>query len=347
VKIKTEDLRAAFNLIRHVPEVGVLESSRFVRCSVIENKMELHLASTLLGFAEIKIKEGGRLRFHLDRNALNCFLKAASADDIDLRTGDKLLLQQGRNRLEVANSSTAIAGYGTRPQGPTTQNLEFTPEEYSKLQVLLKYIPTKAVDERYSAIQGVKGFGWIAGDGLVLTAWRVKNLADSMSLPSALWRAMGQEDEFLEYGKLSVCRTKNGVLIQSLHADLATFPVDKARQVAESAFETKPVVEVETDAWLKALCYLESFASEGAYVDCECGKGQLLLRLSATGLKAETTMPAKVAGSPKNERWDFRKLLPWSNSTASKVIRIATMENRTAFTTETKRDLLVLVSMSQ
>lgn len=349
MKIKTQELREAFKLIDFVPFIDAVESSRFVRCVTTENRMELHMASGIFGFAEIKVREGNKEKFFLERNALNGFLQAAKdGEEITLQTGKKHVLQQGRNKLELATPAQ-VSGYAVRPSGNNDQHLEFTAEEYAKLRMLYKYVPRKSVDERYSALQGIKGFGWIATDGLVLCAWKAGNIVQNTTIPSVLWQTMAEGEHFLIYGTIAVCKNTIGMLGQPLHNDLNAFPTDKVKGVAEQAFNAKPIVEVETAAWLEALRYFQGFSSgDGARVECELAKGQLSLRLSALGIKAETVVTAKVVGKSEQPlRWDLAKLIPWATGVGSKVIRLAVLENVSAFTTESKKDLLVMVTMTQ
>lgn len=341
MKIRTEDLRAAFQLLDHVPQMDTIESSRFIRCLSIDDNMVMHLAGTLTGFSNIKVKNGSKLKFHLDRKALGGFLAAATGDEITMQSGDKILLQQGRNKLEVAKPAD-VGGYANPPEIKKGKRLELTPEEFTRLQMLTKYIPRKSIDERYSALQGIKGFGWLAMDGMVMTAWKC-DIDSNTAIPGALFQAMQEGDEFSLHDGVAVCKTKAGILSQSLHADLSLFPIDKTKGVAEKSFAAKPVAEVQMEAWLNALRYFEGFPMEDAYLDCEAGKAQLQLRLSGPGIKVETVIPAKVTGTTEKMRWELSKLSPWAAAVGSKIIRVAVIDGLTAFSTENKHDLLMMV----
>lgn len=343
MKIQAEELRASFALLDHVPQIDMLEASKFIRCTASEKVMQLHLASTLVGFSTIKVKEGTKLRFHLDRNALSGFLKATQGDEIVLQTGAKLVLQQGRNKLEVS-TPPSVGGYGVPLDGKST-TLEFAGDEFAPLQTLQKYVPRKAIDERYSALQGLKGFGWMAMDGLVMAVQRGK-LERDITLPAALLEAASGDCRFMLYDKTVSYQNGSGTLHQLLHNDLASFPRGKAKEIAENAFAAKPIVEMETSVWQNALQYFQNFQTEGARLECELVKGGLLLKLAAIGMKAETTISAKVIGKSEKLLWDPEKLMPWAASLTSKVIRMAVMENMTVFTTETKRDMLAVVTLS-
>lgn len=344
MKIQTEELKAAYRLLNNVPQVDILETSRFLRCNTTERSMEIQLAGILIGFATVKVKDGTKLKFHLDRSALGGFLAAAHGEEITLQTGDKIQLQQGRNKLEVAKPAE-VAGYGQRPSSKG-KVLEFDPETFARLQTLAKYIPKKGNDERYSALQGVRGLGWMATDGLTMAVWKCP-VGSSIAIPGVLWQAMKDGDEFSLNEGIAMCTNPSGVLYQPLHADLTAFPVEKTKTIAERAFQAKAIVQMTMEDWLNALHYFQGFPNEGAFVECDAGKSQLTLKVSTPNIKAETTVPAKIQGSlPNKLSWELAKLLPWAEDIDAETVYLAVMEKLAVFTTEGKKDLLAMVAVS-
>ncbi len=340
MKISTEELRLAFGLLDHVPQVDLLESSRFIKASATNKSIDLRMAGTLSGFAKVEVKDGINVQFHLDRNALSGFLRAVQGPEIVLQTGDKLILRQGRNKLEVAKPAS-VAGY-TTPLNGKAEQMKVDEELLAILQTLQRYVPRKAVDERYSAVQGVKGFGWFAGDGqgMMVKPWPVKK--DVVLPPILLEAAQGESDFLLYEGDAVAYRSDIGMLQQSLHADLKAFPRAKSMEVANAALAAKPVAEISLPVWKEALQYFQAFPIDAARLECIFGKKELLLRIVGIGLTAETTIPAKVITQAPVQHWDLDKLTPWTNSLDSKFVRLAVLENLTAFTTETKKDLLMV-----
>ncbi len=308
MKIRIEDLKAAFAVVDAVAATPVAESSQFVRLD--NDGAELKLTMTGLLWAESKaamINAKGKWRAYADRRILKAFLDTTQSAEVEFYYKDKLILK-GDQRLEIAPHA-AISGYETwRPKS----TFDLTDDQARALKTGVSYLPTVAGSEHMEA-------GWFSKRGLMFTDSLffmavLQAAKDELFVPAAVAQFLAANGGKVAADDKGVGAVlSSGFVYQPFSADLDRYPKDPSVAVVEEARKSPAVAVVKAADALRVLAVAQQFLldkAEAAKVEAS-GKGLTVTVDMSVGL-FQRAIPAKAAptlAAPVN--WPIRKLIPW------------------------------------
>jgi hypothetical protein len=310
VKLKLEDLRAAFAVVDNVQASPVQESSQLVRLKRTEADLTLALTGSLWAEARVPTpNEPGKWTAYADRRALKAFLATAKAAEVEIFYKDKLILKAGQ-RLEVAPHAV-VSGYESWTPKTT---FVLADEETAALKVMVKYLPEMAGSEHCEAVSFSKDYGSIATDTLCVEAELDAACKQTLFLPAALAKVLAATGGKLGADKSGVGAVlAAGVVYQPLSSELDRYPTDKLRTLVETAAKAPPLFTAKAADLASALAVAAQFLldkAEAATVTA-VNKG---LSISVGMTAGSFQRAVAVAGEVKLKdpvQWSVKRILPW------------------------------------
>lgn len=302
MKIDSEKLRAAFATIDNVPP-GALESSLFVRMKTDPNGYNLTLTGAL--HAEVGVESPGleNATIYVDRKLLRNVLNN-SAGEISIKTGDSVIFQSGRCRVE-APQRQIHGGYGNRPKGDgiTTTLHERT---LAHFKMMAQFTPKPPSDPHLAGIL-IEPAGVYATDGFNIVAVREKTgLKAQFRLPVELAQVANalKIHAIKTVSGTTILEMPEGIICRTMNADLERYPDETVRSNVETATELKSVLRIPCPEFCTALAALHSFGAGDAKVALTIAKGEMKCQLRLQGpTVVEYTL--KVNAANANFRTSF------------------------------------------
>lgn len=329
MKIKIEDMRAAFQTVDAVSASAAFESSQFVKLRRVDDSMTLSLTGTMLSEAKVDCAEPGKWIAYVDRRALKAFLSTARAAEVELAySKDGLVLKAGQ-KMDAALHAP-ISGYETwKPAGEQ----DLPADQREVLCAALKYLPTTAGAESVEAVSFIKGYGIVATDTIFLMA-SLSPVKQSFFIPSSLAAFFSSST-----GKLSIDERgigvvlKNGFVYQPRSSNLDQYPTDMCKTSIAAALKAPTSAEASAEELLDVIstaCQFLLDKTEDAATTA-AAKG-IVLSVDMGAGAFQKTIPAKMH-SYAPAVWPIKRLAGWLDFAAEKkaTVEIAKMPNAGVF----------------
>jgi hypothetical protein len=345
MKVKLEDLKAAYAVIDNVAVNPVLETSQYVRLRQDGNKLSLALTGSLWSEASLTgVTTGGKWTEYADRRLMKAFLSSCSAKEVDVffKPKEKLTFKADQ-RLEVA-SHAPVPGYESwSPSSP----FALTADQRTTLAIAVKYLPMNM-----AGTENMNGV-WFGKDMVIAT--------DSISMlgfyglaSKATYVVPAETAVFLSSNDAKVSVDDNGVgaaitnfgyVYQPRSTQLDSYPHAAARAQLDAGLKVKPMLSLAADALLGVLRIASGFIfdkSEACRIEM-AGK-DLLVTVDMAAGKFQRTV--KVAGAlPMPVDLAVKRVMPWLEHAGDKNIEYTKLANCSMLRfTDGKRRSVLLVA---
>ena len=318
MRVKTEKLKNAFQIVDNVPLDPTVTSSQYIRFKS-DKGLKLTATGRMHGESRAAVSHGNEeaWEFFVDRKLLSAFLSAAVGEDTTLTySKDSLILETSGQKLKVAPPKEPVAGYGTWPETSVVKlNVEA-----NDLALLSEYCADNISMDKFAVVKLTKGFGTIATDSIFLVMVLDQALTTELNLPpqmAAQFAKAGVAE--VSVGKTGVGVTMEGGRLYQTHKDEALkFPLNQLRQVVEAGLKGKIAFECPVQTLLTSIEGLSGFVSVMGHDACEVvlnrEKSELTLTLKFASGTIRRVAAVTVKGSgkfPENYRWSLGKVSPW------------------------------------
>ena len=183
MKLKLEDLRAAFAIVDTVAPNPAAEASQFIRLSVGGGNLTLSLSGILWSSASLPLPEKLEWEFYADRRVLKSWLSTARKDEIDIACKDGKLSMRCGQSLDIPTHDL-VAGYEQWQAGKT---FSFPEEWQSILDSLRNYCPAPGTGmEHVECCWFQKDWGAMATDLNVVAVVLDEKTPWTLMLPTAM-----------------------------------------------------------------------------------------------------------------------------------------------------------------
>lgn len=281
MKVKTEDLRAAYKLVDNVPINLVLESSQFVRIGQDKDNLTLSMTGALQAGATLTGQsQGGKWTAYVDRKTLRSFISTASDPEIEIFYKDKLTMKSGQ-RIELALHG-AITGYESwTPKSA----FDLEDDQKSFIRMAVKYLPNIAGTENCEAIWFDKE-RIIVTDKIFMVELQGSSVKQSFLMPPDIARFLASTPEKIAVDKIGVgVSAANGFVFQTKSSALDTYPIDSIKAILAEGAKSKTIFKVKADELSSALKIATQFIpdkSDGVTIESK-DKSLLLTVATSTG----------------------------------------------------------------
>lgn len=347
MKVKLEELRAAFAVIDNVAVNPVLETSQFVRIRQDGARLMLALTGSLWSEASLTgATTGGKWTEYADRRLLKAFLSSCSAKEVDVffKPKEKLTFKADQ-RLEVA-SHASVPGYESwAPSAP----FALTAEQRVTLAVAIKYMPLNM-----AGTENMNGV-WFGKD-LVIATDSISMLGFYGLASKTAYVVPAETAAFLSANDAKVSVDDNGVgaaitdfgyVYQPRSTQLDAYPHAAARDQLDAGMKAKAMLSLAAGDLLGVLRIASGFIfdkSEACRIEMQ-GK-DLLVTVDMAAGKFQRTV--KVAGAlPMPVDLSAKRVIPWLEHAGDKNVEYAKLANCSMlrFTDGKRRSVLLVADM--
>ena len=314
MKVESEALKAAFDLIDTVPLNPVLPTSQFVKMEAAKSILRLRLAG--IACAEAKTTCEGEISFHVDRRALGTFLTRATGTIICESGKGGMLLRTSGNRLTVAE----VAEPGSYPDLKPSSKMEKLELDGPALSMLSSYCKT-VTDSHLEVVCLRNKFGSFATDSLSVASILEPSINGEDVLVPRFIAAMIEKmkgSELLVDTKGAMLQSKLGRVYQPLPASDKPYPIEQTKNVLEAAKKELAIFGFKAEDMLGALKHLSGFlwAVQGTaviYCHPDATAKRARLKLDAQAINAECSVAARFfkGKAPEKLALESTRLFPW------------------------------------
>ncbi len=323
MKVKTEDLKAAFAVVDNVAVNPVLETSQFVRIRQDGPRLSLALTGSMWSESSLQgATTGGKWAEFADRRLVKAFLSSCSSKEVDVffKPKEKLTLK-GDQRLEVASHAT-VPGYESwSPKAP----FALSAEQRSILAAAVRYLPLGT-----AGTENMNGV-WFGRDMVVAT--------DSMSMlgfygvPSktayvvpaetAVFLSANDAKVSVDEDGVGAAITNYGYVYQPRSTQLDAYPHAAAREQLDEGLKARPMLSLAADELLGVLRIASQFMfdkGESCRIEMQ-GKDMLVTVDMAAG---KFQRAVKVSGSlPMPVDVAAKRIMPWLEHAGTNAVEYA------------------------
>lgn len=320
MKIKTQDVRSAFDVANNVEAISSIESSQFARLKQDGEELAISLTGTLWAEAKIATPPAGKWTAYADRRALKAFLDTCSGAEIDVAYKPKVGLEmRSGQRMEVPLHA-AIAGYEAwKP----SSSFKLGDEEKEALRAAVRFLPSLPGMENLGAVWFFPD-GVIATDGIFLFSSAFKSARkskDGFFLPSSVAGVLSKSDT----GKVSTDASgvgailDDGVVFQPDSTALDSFPKEHCLKMVSSARKSSACARFKTADLTDALCVaVQFFFDKNETVLMEPKDKGFQLTVNGPSGVFQRKIPALQSSAAAGQvSWPARKIIPWLDHVAS------------------------------
>lgn len=285
MRINPELLRQAVGMLDHVPQRTGIQSSEFVRLSCKKGKLEMSLASDLIGVASITPEEPEEFSFFIERKLLFPFISASKdgKKEFSLSVADSTLtLRQGR-RSAKWSAIEPVKGYSS---AGTLKEKELTIQEglIEELRLAAKYSSQDQLSPELSCV-------WLDRKGKRILSTNKFSVFQAQAEPDGEGPIPGAFPDLLEEAStIMVSETgarivhPYGYLFQAFNQKaLSEFPLKAISSTMKAADSWKVRLNLKVGPILEILLrlanYISGASSEETIIRVEGKKGDPLLRL--------------------------------------------------------------------
>lgn len=346
MKVKAEELKAAFAVIDNVAVNSVLEQSQFIRIRQDGERLTLALTGSLWSEAVVKgATTGGKWTEFADRRLLRAFMSSCSAKEVDIffKPKEKLTFKADQ-KLEVA-SHAPVPGYEAWKQMPAT---ELFSEDRASLTAAVKYLP-----QNMAGTENMNGvwFGRehiIATDSISMLGFYGASNKSEFVMPAeaALFLAANDAKVAIDADGVGAV-LPTGYVYQPRSTQLDSYPHAAAKAQLDAGLKAKPSITLAADELLDVLriaCGFIFDKSEACRIEMQ-GK-DLLVTVDMAAGKFQRTV--KVAGSlPMPVDIAAKRIMPWLEFAKSAQVEYAKMQNCSMlrFADKKKRNVLLVADV--
>jgi hypothetical protein len=326
MKLKLDDVRAAFAVVDNVKPSPVADSSLFIRLRPNGNKLSMSATGTLWAGAEAVAQDvGGKWIAWVDRRVLKPFLDTAKGPDIEFFYKDELIIKSGQ-RLEVA-LHTPISGYESwNPKS----SFDLPDEQKTLLATLNKYLPIQAGTENVAAVWFAKEYGIVSTDTIVIAASLVACDKDFFLPPEVAELVTGS-------AKLAVDKTGVGAKIgpgfvyQPLSSELDNYPKDAIKDQIKIGLDAPAAFKVSASILKELLSIANQFLIEkNEVLIIEPTKSGFNAKVDLAVGKFQRSVTCKCSLTDLT-RWPVKRLLPWMEYAGADEVEFAKPQDSGAF----------------
>jgi hypothetical protein len=310
MKIPSQELREAFEVVSAVEDDAAIESSHFVKLQQNQKQLLLTLTGTLWAVATAKGNgDIASWTAYVDRRILKAFLASADGKEVVVQYKDKQLTLKANSRIDLDHHA-AISGYESWKPASTH---DLSEELLDIIRTGVEYLPSKAGADNVAAINLQKDYGVIATDTLFVFGVLGAKLPVTAYIPPAVADAMRTQS-----GKLAVDRDgvgialARGVLYEPLSSKLSKYPLTDCKHHLDTAVKQTPLASVRakyaSTVFREAKAFLLDKAEAGLLESVVDGV-QLTIKL-ATGT-FRRTIPATLKGTLPETKISVKKFVPW------------------------------------
>ena len=309
MKIKLEELRAAFAVLDAVSASPAFESSLFVRFHNEKGKLSLSMTGTL--WSHMALKGEGTWEWFVERRLLKAFLKTASGD-VDLELKDKYLLLRAGQQLKVP-AHVAIGGYESawKPKS----EFDLTDDHRKLLPTMSRYRTDLAGMEYVNAIRFAPGFGVLGTDTIFIALEQDSTLKGDLLMPPEIAElALNYPQAKIGFDGSGVGLVfPNGFVYQPLNDELSRYPLEKIKGVASGMMKSKPQATLLVDDLHSSLSAMKEFLLEQSVdkANVTPDKGRVVLSIIVGGSKIQRGVPLQSGAVTGNPGWVIERMLPW------------------------------------
>lgn len=351
MKVKTDELRAAFKIVDNVPVNLILESSQFLKIHQEGDKLTLSLTGALQAEASISGQsQGGKWSAYVDRKVFRSFISTASDPEIELFYKDKLTMKSGQ-RLELALHA-AITGYES---WAPKSSFDLEDDQKSFIRMAVKYLPNIAGTENCEAIWFDKE-RIVVTDKIFMIELRGSAVKQSFILPPDVARFLASSPEKIAVDKIGVgAAISNGFIFQPKSSYLDTYPIDSIKAILAEGAKAPTTIKFKADEFSSALKIALQFIpnkSDGVSIESkdktvsmtvDTGSGKFQKSVKCTNGTGTLSGPIKIPS---------QKLVPWleyAGSAELEYARIATSKLSNVsvfrFTDSTRKNSLIVADL--
>ena len=326
MKLKLDDVRAAFAVVDNVQPSPVADSSLFIRLRPNGNKLSMSATGTLWAGAEAVAQDvGGKWIAWVDRRVLKPFLDTAKGPDIEFFYKDELIIKSGQ-RLEVA-LHTPISGYESwNPKS----SFDLPDEQKTLLATLNKYLPIQAGTENVAAVWFAKEYGIVSTDTIVIAASLVACDKDFFLPPEVAELVTGA-------AKLAVDKTGVGAKIgpgfvyQPLSSELDNYPKDAIKDQIKIGLDAAAAFKVSASVLKELLSIASQFLIErNEVLIIEPTKSGFNAKVDLAVGKFQRSVACKCSLAAPTS-WPVKRLLPWMEYAGTDEVEFAKPQDSGAF----------------
>ncbi len=346
MKVKTEDLKAAFATVDNVAVNPVLETSQFVRIRQDGNKLSLALTGSLWSEASLPgVTTGGKWTEYADRRLVKAFLSSCSSKEVDVffKPKEKLTFKADQ-RLEIA-SHAAVPGYESwEPKSP----FALTTEQKSVLVTAVKYLPINmAGTENMNGVWFGKDVT-IATDSISMLGFYGVPSKSDFVLPADAAMFLSANDAKVSVDDDGVGAVmSSGYVYQARSTQLDAYPHAAARAQLDAGLKVKPMLSLAASDLLNVLRIASQFMfDKGESCRIEMQGKDLLVTVDMAAGKFQRTV--KVAGAlamPVDVA--AKRIMPWLEYAGSTHVEYAKLTNCSMlrFTDGKRRNVLLVADV--
>lgn len=301
MEVELEKLRAAFDLLDHVP-ADDSDTSKMVRVSVRKTGgLGLALAGLVAGSAGCSGKgKDPEARLHIDRRYLRAFLSTAGADKITVKMDEQALhLVSDCQKARLA----AVAVDGKYPHWKGDGKAINLPEWLrADLPCLVQFSQRLPGAEYFELTQAVGGFGVLATDSLALMGCLDPALKLTVALPRLFVEVACKIPEAALFAdeQVLVLKSEAGYLMQPLCAAAETYPFKDLQGLLNRALKAGTLLRVKAQTLADELKQVGLLSTAGPQTIVQlktAAKGRSLL----TSVTEQATVERSLACAGKGE----------------------------------------------
>ena len=324
MKLKLEDLRAAFAVVDTVAANPAAEASQFVRLAAGRGNLTLSLSGILWSSASLPLPEKSEWEFYADRRVLKSWLSTACKDEIDIACKDGKLSMRCGQSLDIPTHEP-VSGYEVWQPSKT---FSFPEEWQSILDSLRNYCPTMPGMEHVECCWFQKGWGAMATDLNVVAAVLDDKTPWTLMLPAAMTGVIKQ------FPAAKLCADKHMMDNPSIGKPEAVYgfgavvPGGWIYQALDDALKQYPSTGIK-DRIAAAIAVVDPLASakvqdlSGAMQACSeflldknetamatPANGSLMIAVDVHGGKFQRRVLANCKAA-EGIRWPVKQIAPW------------------------------------
>ena len=330
MKIKTEELRAAFTAVDNIAVNPVLESSQYVRVRQEGDKLTLALTGSSWSEASVKgATGGGKWTEYADRRMMKAFMASCSGPEVEVlyKPKEKLTFKAGQ-RLEVA-SHAPVPGYESwLPKAAAA----LSAEHRSALTAAVKYLPLNmAGAENMAGVWFGKDM-MIATDSISLLGFYGLASKAEYVMPADVAMLASSSDAKVAADKDGAAAVlPGGYVYQPRSAQLDSYPHAASKAMLDVALKSKAQVTLAAPELLDALRIASQFIfdkNEAACIESASSGGLLITVTMATGVFQRTVKASGRLDAPVDVA--VKRIMPWLEFAGSAQVEYAHMELQVA-----------------
>lgn len=325
MRIDSAELHAALKVIDLVPNQAGIDSSQFIRVTLLDDGiLYMALSGGSIAEAAVATKEpNGTFTIHVDRRVISAFMtgvigKHHRSTEVTQREDGALVMRVGRQRVNLADSQVTSNYEQWLPPEEETAVVTTDADWTKYLQALCQYVPATVSVEHLAAIYSVKGYGLLATDSLSLAAYLDPTTPQTLPFPAPIAKlALGRP--IVADGKGAGIQYPCGYVYQSVSSECRTkFPVDLIKKLVKGTLDAQPHMTVEARVLQDAVAYMKSFifgTDPGAVIHVKGLEGGNAVNLSLGVTQGDARRQiACTLHAPVDSKWRVAKLLPWLNA---------------------------------